>query len=206
MKLIWSPEALRDLTEIRAYIAKDNPAAAAKVVRRIVSLVSAQLPANSESGRVGRLPDTRELVISHTPFMVPYRLRSDTVEILREEMDEGPYSGLIHCFSTSRQLAENCVAMGLYISLSGIITFRRSEDLRDTVRALPPERLLVETDAPYLAPVPKRGKRNEPSYVVHTAQLVAGLKGMSSGDFARLTTENFLRLFTKARVPKAALA
>lgn len=83
MKLIWSPEALRDLTEIRAYIAIDNPVAATKVVRRIVSLVSVQLPINPESGRVGRLPDTRELVISDTPFVVPYRLRSDIVEILR---------------------------------------------------------------------------------------------------------------------------
>ncbi len=83
MKLVWSPEALQDLTELRAYIAQDNPAAATKVVDRIVSLVSTQLPSNPKSGRIGRVPGTRELVISKSPFVVPYRLRSDTIEILR---------------------------------------------------------------------------------------------------------------------------
>ncbi len=83
MKLVWSPEALEDLAAVRAFIARDNPTAAKKVVERIVSLVSTQLPENPESGRVGRVPDTRELVIASTPFVVPYRLRSDRLEILR---------------------------------------------------------------------------------------------------------------------------
>ena len=83
MKLVWSPEALQDLTEVRAYIARDNPAAATKAVRRIVSLVSTQLPANPESGRIGRVSGTRELVISRSPFVVPYRVRAGPIEILR---------------------------------------------------------------------------------------------------------------------------
>ncbi len=83
MKLVWSPEALQDLTEVRAYIARDNPAAATKVVKRIVSLVSTQLPSNPESGRIGRVPGTRELVITKSPFVVPYRVRAGTIEILR---------------------------------------------------------------------------------------------------------------------------
>jgi TatD DNase family protein len=92
----------------------------------------------------------------------------DTARILAEEMEKGAFPGLLHCFSSSRQLAEKAVDFGFYISLSGILTFKKAEELRETAEALPLDRLLVETDAPYLAPVPKRGKRNEPSFVVHT--------------------------------------
>jgi TatD DNase family protein len=122
----------------------------------------------------------------------------DTLRILREEHANGPFTGLIHCFSASRTLAEAAVELGLYISFSGIVTFKNATELRDTARALPVERLLVETDAPYLAPEPKRGKRNEPAFTAFTAARVAELRGLEIDDFARVTTENFFRLFTRA--------
>lgn len=121
----------------------------------------------------------------------------DTAAILAEEAAIGPFTGLIHCFSSGRQLAEKAIDLGLYVSLSGILTFNKAEDLRETVRGLPLDRLLVETDAPYLAPVPKRGKRNEPAFVAHTAAKLAELKGLEANALAAATTENFFRLFTK---------
>jgi TatD DNase family protein len=122
----------------------------------------------------------------------------DTLRILREEHANGPFPGLIHCFSASRALAEAVVDLGLYISFSGIVTFKNAAELRETARNLPIERLLVETDAPYLAPEPKRGKRNEPAFTAFTAARVAELRGLAPGDFARVTTENFFRLFSRA--------
>lgn len=123
----------------------------------------------------------------------------DTVAILREEHETGgPFPGVIHCFSTSRWLGEEAVKLGLYISISGILTFKKAADLRDAVRALPLERLLVETDSPYLAPVPKRGKPNEPAYVVHTAEALADLMGIAPDALADVTTRNFRTLFAKA--------
>lgn len=125
---------------------------------------------------------------------------ADTAAILTEEWARGAFSGVIHCFSSGRQLAEKAVDIGFYISLSGILTFNKAEDLRQTVRALPLDRLLVETDAPFLAPVPKRGKRNEPAFVAYTAARLADLKGVDAGALAAATTENFHRLF--AKVPR----
>lgn len=118
--------------------------------------------------------------------------------ILEEEMAEGPFTGVIHCFSSGPELAEKAVELGLYISLSGIVTFKKAEELRETARRVPLDRLLVETDSPYLAPVPKRGKRNEPAFVAHTAACVADLHGLSPDELANQTTENFFRLFSKA--------
>lgn len=114
-------------------------------------------------------------------------------------------TGVIHCFSTSRTLAEEALALGFFISLSGIVTFKKAEKLREIVRDLPLDRLLVETDAPYLAPVPMRGKRNEPFFMVHTAALVAELKNVSPEVLAAATTRNFFRLFTKAMPPEGML-
>jgi len=125
----------------------------------------------------------------------------DTAEILLEEYRKGPFKGLIHCFSTSSFMAEKAIEIGFSISLSGIITFKAAESLRETVRALPLDRLLIETDAPYLAPVPKRGKRNEPSFVAHTGALLAELKQVGMEELARATTDNFFRLFDKAERP-----
>jgi TatD DNase family protein len=127
----------------------------------------------------------------------------DTVEILAEEMEIGPFKGLIHCFSTTRGLAEGAMALGLYISVAGIVTFKAAEDLRDTVRDLPLDRLLVETDSPFLAPVPNRGNRNEPAFVVHTARHIADLKGIPLGELEDATTGNFFDLFDRAERPSS---
>lgn len=127
----------------------------------------------------------------------------DTMDILEEEMGKGAFPGLIHCFSSTRELARRSLAIGFSISISGIATFKSAQELRDTVEEVPAERLLVETDAPYLAPVPKRGKRNEPAFVSHTAALVAELKGMSEERLAEVTTDNFFNLFSKAQRPDA---
>lgn len=129
----------------------------------------------------------------------------DTVNILGEETEQGVFPGLIHCFSTSHWLAEKCLELGFYISISGIVTFKNARALQDSVKKIPLERLLVETDAPYLAPVPHRGKRNEPAFTRHTAEYIAELKGVSYEDVARVTTENFFRLFAKAERPPDAL-
>lgn len=123
----------------------------------------------------------------------------DTADILREEMGVGPFSGVMHCFSSRRELAEAALDLGLFISLSGILTFKNAGDLRDIALTVPLERLLVETDAPYLAPVPKRGKRNEPAFVAHTAAKLAELRGLSTEELGKVTTDNFFRLFSKAK-------
>jgi TatD DNase family protein len=122
----------------------------------------------------------------------------ETGEILEEEYARGPFAGLIHCFSSGPELARRALALGLYISISGIVTFKAADELRALVRELPIDRLLVETDAPYLAPVPKRGKTNEPAFVAHTAAKVAELQGIGIDALERATTENFFRLFAKA--------
>ncbi len=122
---------------------------------------------------------------------------AETAAILAEEMATEPFTGLLHCFSSGRELAEKAVELGFYISLSGIITFKKADALRAVVAAVPLDRLLVETDAPYLAPVPMRGKRNEPAFVAHTAAKVAEIKGVSPERLAEATTANFLRLFGK---------
>lgn len=133
------------------------------------------------------------------PLIVHTRdAEDDTIAIVEEEMGKGAWPGLIHCFSGSRRLADRMLAAGLYISISGIVTFRKAEELREVVRSVPLERLLVETDSPYLAPVPKRGKRNEPAFTAHTAAAVAELKGISPEALADATTDNFRRLFAKA--------
>lgn len=127
----------------------------------------------------------------------------DTIAMLEEKMKQAPYSAVLHCFSGSQKLAEAGLKLGMYLSASGIITFKTAQALRDVFRAVPLDRLLVETDSPYLAPIPYRGKRNEPSYVVHTAAVLAELKGVSLEEIARVTTANFFRLFAKAKAPAA---
>ena len=123
-------------------------------------------------------------------------------EIARILEQEQPPPGVLHCFSSGRALAEAALDLGFYISLSGIVTFRNAEELRAIARDVPLDRLLVETDAPYLAPVPYRGKRNEPAFVAATAAAVAMLKDIATEDLAAVTRENFFRLFTKA-IPTA---
>ncbi|PIR34616.1 MAG: LuxR family transcriptional regulator [Alphaproteobacteria bacterium CG11_big_fil_rev_8_21_14_0_20_44_7] len=117
----------------------------------------------------------------------------DTIDIINTQN----FRGLLHCFSTDYKVAESALDNGLYISISGIVTFKKAEELREAVKKIPLERLLVETDAPYLAPIPMRGKRNEPAFTKHTAEFVAELKGVSFEELARITTKNFYTLFSK---------
>jgi TatD DNase family protein len=122
---------------------------------------------------------------------------ADMARILTEETGKGAFPAVLHCFTGGRELAFAAVALGHYVSFTGILTFKNSQDLRDIAAALPAERVLVETDAPYLAPLPFRGKRNEPSYVVETAKVLAQTRGVSLEEIGRQTTENFFRLFDK---------
>lgn len=129
---------------------------------------------------------------------------ADMASILEEETARGGFPILLHCFSSGRELMERAVALGAFFSFSGILTFKRSDELRAIARDVPMDRLLVETDAPYLAPLPWRGKRNEPAYVAHTAKVLADVKGVTPGEMAAATTANFARLF--AKVPREVFA
>jgi TatD DNase family protein len=127
----------------------------------------------------------------------------DMAQILEDETERnGSFRAVLHCFSSGRELAMRAIALGHYVSFSGIVTFKKSEDLRQIAAEVPEDRILVETDAPYLAPPPHRGKRNEPSYVVHTHRVVAETKGWDERESAQRTTRNFHRLFSK--VPPSA--
>jgi TatD DNase family protein len=117
---------------------------------------------------------------------------ADTLTILEAEWTG---SGIIHCFTGSRSFAEQAIEMGFLISFSGVVTFKNTEDLRQTARVLPPDRLLIETDSPFLAPVPYRGRRNEPQYVIETARCIAEVRGVEVEEIARVTSQNFKRLF-----------
>jgi TatD DNase family protein len=139
---------------------------------------------------------------SGSPLIV--HAREADAEIARILKEEGATAGVLHCFSSGRALAEAALDLGFYISVSGIVTFKNADELRGIVRDVPLDRLLVETDAPYLAPVPYRGKRNEPAFVAATATAVAAVKGVAPEMLAAATTDNFFRLFQKASRPGAA--
>jgi len=123
---------------------------------------------------------------------------ADTIDILSSEISKCKFKFLIHCFTSGKELAEKSIELGGYISLSGIISFKNAQSIRDAIMNVPMDRLLVETDAPYLAPAPYRGKRNEPSFTIYTNRILAELKGITEQECARITTENFYRLFNKA--------
>lgn len=127
---------------------------------------------------------------------------ADTAQILEEESAKGAFPFLLHCFTGSLELAERAVALGGYVSFSGVLTFKKSDELRAVAAALPVDRLLVETDAPYLAPHPKRGKPNEPAFVALTAGVLADVRGVSLGRIGDITTANFFRLFSKVPDPR----
>ncbi len=131
---------------------------------------------------------------------------ADTARILEEETGKGAFPAVLHCFTGGPELARRALALGLFISFTGILTFRNSEALRAIAAELPADRILVETDAPYLAPGKFRGKRNEPAYVVETARVLAETRGVSFDEIARQTTANFYRLFGKVPRPAAAAA
>lgn len=127
----------------------------------------------------------------------------DMARILEDEMGKGAFPAVLHCFTGGRALAMKAIELGLHISFTGIVTFRKSDDLRAIAADLPADRILVETDAPYLAPGKMRGKRNEPSFVVETAKVLAGIRNVSLEQMAEQTTENFFRLFSKVPRPSA---
>jgi TatD DNase family protein len=126
---------------------------------------------------------------------------ADIAAILEDETGKGPFPFILHCFSSGADLARTGVKLGGYVSFSGILTFKNSEDIRAIAKEVPRDRLLVETDAPFLAPPPHRGKRNEPAFVAQTASVLAETIGVSADEIARITTDNFFRLFTKAERP-----
>ena len=122
---------------------------------------------------------------------------ADMARILREESGKGTFPAVLHCFTGGRDLAFTAIELGHYVSFTGILTFKRSDDLRAIAAALPADRILIDTDAPYLAPLPCRGKRNEPAYVAETAKVLADVRGVSPTEIAKQTTENFFQLFSK---------
>jgi TatD DNase family protein len=122
----------------------------------------------------------------------------DTMSLLEAEMGEGAFTGVVHCYSSSRRLAERAVAIGFHLGIGGILTFKKSDELRATVAAMPLDHLLLETDAPYLAPVPMRGRTNEPAYTAHVAKALAEALGRPVAEIEAATTANFHRLFTRA--------
>ena len=128
----------------------------------------------------------------------------DVARTLEEEMGKGAFTAVLHCFSSGADLARRGLALGLYVSFSGILTFRASDELRAIAADVPLDRLLVETDAPFLSPMPLRGKRNEPAHVVHTAATLAAVKGVTPEAIAAVTTDNFYRLFSRAERPAGA--
>jgi TatD DNase family protein len=128
----------------------------------------------------------------------------DCARILEDEMARGCFRAVLHCYTGGRELAMKAISLGLWISFTGILTFKNSQSLRDLAAELPADRIMVETDAPYLAPGKFRGKRNEPSYVVETAKVLAQARGVSLEEISRQTTENFFRLFDKVPRPEAA--
>ena len=125
---------------------------------------------------------------------------ADTLAILDQEWKDSGLGGVIHCFTGTRSFAEAAVDRGFYVSFSGVVTFKKAEELRETARALPLDRILIETDAPFLAPVPYRGRRNEPAYVVETARAIAEIRGMSLVEIGTQTSENFKRLFNTGAI------
>jgi TatD DNase family protein len=133
------------------------------------------------------------------PLIVHTRdAEGDTIELLNSEISKGYFKCLIHCFTASKEFAKKAVEIGCYISLSGIITFKSASAIRSAVTDVPLDKLLIETDSPYLAPVPHRGKRNEPSFVAEVNKTLAEVRGISNEECAKITTENFFRLFDRA--------
>lgn len=142
-------------------------------------------------------------ILSGLPLVIHSReAEDDTIAILESGMKRGQFTPLLHCFTSRRELAEYAVGIGGYVSFSGILTYKTAEDIRATAAALPLDRIIVETDSPYLAPVPYRGKPNEPAFVVKTLETLAQVRGLPVAEMARITNDNFFRLFAKVPRPQ----
>jgi TatD DNase family protein len=134
------------------------------------------------------------------PIIVHARDADDDIAaIIEDEMAKGPFTGVLHCFSSGAELARRAIDVGFYVSFSGILTFKKAEEIREVAAFAPEDRVLVETDAPFLAPVPHRGKTNEPAFTAHTLNTLAEVRGMPADKMAAVTTENTLRLFSRMR-------
>ena len=156
-------------------------------------------PENQASGFRAHIEAAR---VSGLPLIVHTRdADEDTLAIMKDELANGRYEAVIHCYSSSPALGYEAVELGFYLGLGGILTFKRSEELRETITNVPLDRILLETDSPYLAPEPYRGKKNEPSYVAHVAAKLAEVKQVGVGEIETATTDNFFRLFSKAKRP-----
>lgn len=156
------------------------------------------------SDRAQQLASFREHIIAARATGLPVIIHtreaeSETAAMLTEEMAKGAFTGVIHCFTASADFARTALALGLYISLSGIVTFKNAKDLQAVAKWLPSDRILVETDAPFLAPIPHRGKTGEPAFVANTAEFVAQLRDETLDAVAQYSTANFYRLFSKAQ-------
>lgn len=161
-----------------------------------------------KSSREGQAAGFRRHIAAARETGLPLEIHArdadeDTARTLEEEYAKGPFPAILHCYTGGPDLARRAVALGLIVSFTGVVTFKRSDELRAIAAEVPLDQMLVETDAPYLAPVPFRGKTNEPAYVVHTARCLAEVKGISAEDFAAATTENFFRMFKK--VPRRVM-
>ncbi len=156
-------------------------------------------PAAQEQGFRNHIAAARETGL---PLVIHTReAEDDTIRILEDEMAKGAFPALLHCFTSAERLARAGVELGLTVSFSGILTYKSAQDLRDVAQIVPMDRLLVETDSPYLAPVPHRGQSNEPAFVVKTLETLASVKGVSREEMARATSDNFFRLFAKVPRP-----
>lgn len=159
-----------------------------------------------EAQRQGFLVHIESARRTQLPLVIHARSADeDMAEILERETEKGAFPFILHCFSSGRALAEKGIALGGYVSFSGILTFKNSPEIREIATIVPRDRLLVETDAPFLAPLPHRGKRNEPSFVQHTAAVLAETIGVSNDEVARITSDNVFRLFSKMPRPTLAL-
>jgi len=173
---------------------------------KVVAIGEAGLDYHYEGDRVAQAEGLRRHIAAARETGLPLVIHArdaddDMANLLREEAGKGPFPAILHCFSSGRDLAMTGVELGFYVSFSGIITFKRTDALRAIAAEVPADRLLVETDAPYLAPTPHRGARNEPAYVAETAKVLAEIRGVTPEAMAATTTENFHRLFRK--VPRA---
>jgi TatD DNase family protein len=179
---------------------------------KVVAIGEAGLDYHYDTGPRGdQLNSFREHIAAARETGLPLVIHSrdcdaDMAAVLTEEVARGPFKAVLHCFTAGAALARTAIDLGLYIGFTGILTFKSSQALRDIARSLPADRILVETDSPYLAPVPYRGKRCEPAYVVETAKVLAETRGAGAAEIARQTTENFFRLFDKVPQTLASAA
>jgi TatD DNase family protein len=179
---------------------------------KVVAIGEAGLDYHYDTGpRDDQLKSFREHIAAARETGLPLVIHArdcdaDMAAVLVEEVARGPFKAVLHCFTAGAGLARTAIDLGLYIGFTGILTFKSSQALRDIAKALPSDRILVETDSPYLAPVPYRGKRCEPAYVAETAKVLADTRGVSADEIARQTTENFFRLFDKVPQTLASAA